>query len=401
MQDKLSVLPEYAFPRLRELLKGIPTKKNSIEMHIGEPKHPITKKFFISLTNDIEKFGSYPPNEGILQLRTAISEWLKKRYKINNIDPDKNVLILNGSREGLFNSALALNPKHKNKKKPYILMPNPFYQCYLVASILSESKPIMINTSKETNYLPDLDKISRKILQQTSLFFICSPTNPQGGIATKKWWRKILLLAEEYNFIVLADECYSEIYYDKVPPGALEIANEIKMDYNRVVIFNSLSKRSNLPGLRSGFLVSGERNIAKIKKLKSYSGAPNPIPLQNVAVEAWKDEEHVKKNRLIYSSKLSKVKEIFKKIKNFSPPDAGFFICLNVKNDEHITKELWKNFGVKVLPGSYLSGKNYYLKNNEPTFEKFIRIALVAKEEDVILGAKKIVDCINSQQFKG
>ena len=401
MQDKLSLLPEYAFPRLRNLLKDVKSKKEPIEMHIGEPKHLIPKQFINFSNENINEFGFYPPNEGVLELRVAITNWLIKRYGILNIDPDKNVMTLNGSREGLFNSALALCPKKKNNKKPVILMPNPFYQCYLVASLIAGSKPIMLNTSKENNYLPELEKINKKVLSQTSIFYVCSPTNPQGGIAKKDWWKKILTLAEENDFIVFSDECYSEIYHETIPTGALEVANQIGVDFNRIVIFNSLSKRSNLPGLRSGFVASGEKNIIKLKKLKSYSGAPNPIPLQRIAAKVWNDEEHVNMNRKIYKSKILKVNEIFSKLENFSPPEAGFFIWLKVKNDEKTTKKLWKYHGVKVLPGSYLSGDRPYLEKKNKQLNNFIRIALVSKEEQVISGAKKIVDYIQNEEFRG
>lgn len=401
MQNKLSLLPEYAFPRLRNLLKDIKSEKNPIEMHIGEPKHSIPKKLINFSNESINEFGLYPPNEGILELRVAITNWLQKRYGVFNIDPDKNVMTLNGSREGLFNSAIALCPSKKNSKKPFVLMPNPFYQCYLVASLIAGSKPIMLNTSKASNYLPELDKIDKKVLSQTSIFYVCSPTNPQGGIASKEWWKKILTLAEKYNFLVFSDECYSEIYYDTIPTGALEIANQVGIDFNRVVIFNSLSKRSNLPGLRSGFVVSGEKNIIKLKKLKSYSGAPNPIPLQRIAAKIWNDEDHVNENRKIYKSKLLKVNKIFKEIDNFYPPEAGFFIWLKVKNDEKITKKLWKDYGVKVLPGSYLSGSKTYLEKKNKQLDNFIRIALVSNEKQVITGAKKIVDCIQNEGVRG
>ena len=194
MQNKLSLLPEYAFPRLRNLLKDIKSEKNPVEMHIGEPKHSIPKKLINFSNESINEFGLYPPNEGILELRVAITNWLQKRYGVFNIDPDKNVMTLNGSREGLFNSAIALCPSKKNSKKPFVLMPNPFYQCYLVASLIAGSKPIMLNTSKASNYLPELDKIDKKVLSQTSIFYVCSPTNPQGGIASKEWWKKIVIL---------------------------------------------------------------------------------------------------------------------------------------------------------------------------------------------------------------
>ena len=236
--------------------------------------------------------------------------------------------------------------------------------------------------------MPNYAELPKEILDQTSILFLCSPANPQGTMASYDYWVELMRLAEKHDFKIFADECYSEIYRNSAPVGALQVAHKIGADPERLVVFHSLSKRSNLPGLRSGFAVSGPKNIKEMKQLRNYSGAPNPTPLQAVAAAAWSDENHVVENRKLYQKKYQIADNIFKNIKGYNAPQAGFFLWLPVENDEQATLNLWKQSGIRVLPGSYLSRN---VDNKNPG-EKYIRVAMVAPFGETKLGLQTIKD---------
>ena len=393
---RFSNLPEYAFPRLRSLLSGIEVEGKIIPMHIGEPTHEFPKFVTESIVNNSKGFNSYPPNDGTETLRQTISSWISNRYEIPPLNHEKQILVLNGTREGLFNAAIALSPETKNNQKSAILLPNPFYQCYMVAAMAAGAEPIFLPTSKETNFLPDLNQIPKEILARTTLFYLCSPSNPQGAIASVKYLKSLFRMAEKYDFKILADECYSEIYYNEKPTGILEISHQISADPERAISFNSLSKRSNLPGLRSGFVAGGSKTISELKKLKSYSGAPLPLPIQYASEAVWKDETHVKRNRKQYSDKLELAIKLLKKFPGFVPPKAGFFLWLPVKNGERTTLEIWKGYGVKVLPGAYLSNMNHDVFGGGNPGENFIRVALVNDKKKTAYGLNAIKSYIHT-----
>ncbi len=399
MQDvmRFSNLPEYAFPRLRSLLSGIEVAGDTISMHIGEPTHAFPKFINEIIIKNSNGFNSYPPNDGTESLRQAISSWISDRYKIPHPNHENQILVLNGTREGLFNASVALSPETKNGKKSAILLPNPFYQCYMVAAMAAGAEPIFLPTSEQTNFLPDLNQIPAEILGRTTLFYLCSPSNPQGAIASSEYLITLFNMAEKYNFKILADECYSEIYYNEKPIGILEISHKISANPERAIAFNSLSKRSNLPGLRSGFVAGGPKTISELKKLKSYSGAPLPLPIQYASEAVWKDERHVKKNRQLYSKKLELAVSLLKKVPEFIPPKAGFFLWLPVKNGEIAAKSIWKNYGVKVLPGSYLSNLNHNIFGGGNPGENFIRVALVNDYKKTNKGLNAIKSYILTQ----
>ena len=387
---RFSNLPPYAFPRLSALLQDIEAPDKAILMHIGEPTHKFPSFIKETILEHFVKFNSYPLNDGTPGLLTGIVSWISKRYNIQELDYKKNIISLNGTREGLFNSTIALSPYSKNNKKPAILLPNPFYQCYMVAAKAVGAEPIFVPAIKETNFLPDFSQLPKEVLERTTICFICSPSNPQGALATDKYWLNLFSLAENYDFKIFADECYSEIYRDRKPIGAIESLFKHSMDPERLIIFNSLSKRSNLPGLRSGFAAGGEKTIAELKKLKAYSGAPCPTPLQFAAEAAWRDEKHVQNNRNQYLEKLNLADKIFKEVNGYLSPQAGFFLWLEVDNCEIATIELWRKFGVKVLPGSYLSNQNYKTFQTNNPGEKFVRVALVQSKNDLQIGLKAI-----------
>jgi aspartate/methionine/tyrosine aminotransferase len=385
--ERYSGLPEYAFPRLRTLLDAHAPGGEVMHMTIGEPKHPFPSWVPEVLSQAVEGFGKYPSNDGAPELLGAISGWLGRRYGVDV--PTDQIMALNGTREGLFNALIALCPEQTARgEKPVVLIPNPFYQVYAVAAVTVGADPVFLPATPDNNFLPDYSKLPPEILNRTEVAFICSPTNPQGAVADRDYWANLIALAEKYDFKIFADECYSEIYRDAPPPGALEVAREGGADPERVTIFHSLSKRSNLPGLRSGFVAGGRESIRRLRQLRAYAGAPLPLPLQRVAERAWTDEEHVIENRRLYQEKYAIADQIFADVPGYRPPEAGFFLWLPVEDGEAAAMKLWLETGVRVLPGAYLSRD----VNEENPGKGFIRVAMVAPKEDMTRGLIQIRD---------
>ncbi|MFL2810355.1 MAG: aminotransferase class I/II-fold pyridoxal phosphate-dependent enzyme [Paracoccaceae bacterium] len=383
--ERFSNLPEYAFPRLRLLLDQYPAGKHVLNMSVGDPKHHFPKWVKEVLEKNIHEFRQYPPNDGSPELLKAISRWIKRRYGVL-VDNTTEIMALNGTREGLFAALQALCPENKFGDRSIVLMPNPFYQVYAVASLAANVSPIYLTAMKSNKFLPDFSSVPEELLTKTAVIYICSPSNPQGSVASESYWQNLLILAEKFNFRVFADECYSEIYREEPPVGILEVANKIGTNPENVVSFHSLSKRSNMAGLRSGFVASGKNNISAIKKLRAYAGAPLPLPLQRVAEKLWDDEDHVEISRNLYKEKFILADTIFSDVESYSSPEAGFFLWLEVENDEKAAKKLWIEAGIKVLPGSYLSRDT---KSGNPG-KKYIRVALVEPIEEVAHGLKMI-----------
>ena len=387
--ERFSTLPAYAFPRLRALLDVHPAGGDVVHMTIGEPKHKFPAWMTDIIVENAEGFNSYPPNEGTPELRGAFADWAKGRYGVT-LDPDTQVMPLNGTREGLYNVAMALCPELKNGKRPTILVPNPFYQVYMIASISVGAEPVFVPATAETGHLPDYAGLPTDVLDRATLCYICSPANPQGAVASEEYWRDLITLADKHDFKVLADECYSEIYRDVPPVGAMEVAQKMGADPERVLMFHSLSKRSNLPGLRSGFVAGGPKTIKEMQQLRSYAGTPLPLPLQAAATALWADEDHVVENRAQYHEKYAIADEVFGDVQGYQAPEAGFFLWLPVTDGEEAALKLWKETGVRVLPGAYLSqdvdGKN--------PGQNYIRVAMVAPKDDVRRGLEMIRDCL-------
>lgn len=394
--QRFSELPEYAFPRLRTLLDDHQPGGEVLHMSIGEPTHPFPDFVGEVLAANLEGFNKYPPTDGTPELRQAIASWLEMRFDLKRVNPDKHVVSLNGTREGLFNAALALCPEEKNGKRPVVLLPNPFYQCYAVAAIAAGAEPIYVPALPENGFLPDFAGVGQDVLERTALVYMCSPSNPQGAVASAKYWKKLVQLAETHDFRVLADECYSEIYRNKPPAGALKATEKAGVSRERVLAFHSLSKRSNLPGIRSGFAAGGKKTIAAIKKLRAYTGAPIPLPLQMVSAAAWSDEGHVERNRELYKRKFDISDRVFANRNGYISPDAGFFLWLNVGNGEEAALKLWQETGVRALPGEYLSRDT---ETGNPG-RAYLRVALVADEVSVERGLRMIDDCLGEQMDK-
>ncbi|WP_054005442.1 aminotransferase class I/II-fold pyridoxal phosphate-dependent enzyme [Cypionkella psychrotolerans] len=385
---RFSNLPDYAFPRLRKLLDAYPPGGEAISMTIGEPRHPIPDFVAPIMTANINDFAVYPPNDGTPELLAAISGWIKRRYNAQ-IAQDQ-LMVLNGTREGLYNACIALSPETKNGKQPIVLMPNPFYQVYAVAAVTVGAEPLYVPATAATGFLPDYASLPAEILDRVTVAYICSPANPQGAVASADYWKTLLGLAEKHDFTIFADECYSEIWRNTAPTGILEVAQATNADPERVFTFHSLSKRSNLPGLRSGFVAGGAKGIAQIRKLRSFAGAPLPLPIQKVSQAAWNDDHHVAASLALYHTKFDAADAIFSGLQGFKTPEGGFFLWLPVEDGEQAALKAWRQTGVRVLPGAYLSRD----ANGENPGKGYIRVALVAPKEEMQRGLIQLRDCL-------
>jgi len=387
--ERFATLPDYAFPRLRALLDAHAPGGEVLHMSIGEPRHPFPRWVGSIIAEHEAEFVRYPPNEGTPELCRAVADWLARRYGVQ-LDPDSQIMPLNGTREGLFNVCLALCSAEKAGRQSAVLMPNPFYQVYAAAALSIGAEPVYLPATEASGFLPDPDAIAPDILARTTAFYLCSPANPQGAIASRDYWLRLLQLAEIHDFRIFADECYSEIYRDAPPPGALEALADSGADPERLLVFNSLSKRSNLPGLRSGFVAGGPRSIAALLRLRAYGGAPIPLPLQRVAERAWADETHVEANRNLYRVKFHIADEVFTGVPGYRPPQAGFFLWLAVGDGEAAALKLWREAGVRVLPGAYL-GRDAGTGNPGAGY---LRVALVAAPDEMRRGLQAIRRCL-------
>ncbi len=371
-QHRLNQLGEYPFARLRKLLDGLTPNPDLefIDAGAGEPRLPLPSFVQPTLDAHIAEFSKYPTTSGNDFLRKSIAAWLKRRFSLKNVDANTQVLSANGTREALFAAAHALiNPNAESK--PWVMMPNPMYQIYLGAAITAGGKPYLQPCVQATGFAPDIDGISDDVWEDTALVYVCSPSNPTGWVADESYYIKLLKLAEKFDFYVLADECYSEIYYADKPVGLLEVAQNMgNTDYKRCLVMNSLSKRSALPGLRSGLIAGDAGLIQNFSKLRSYTGPATPLPLQHVAAAAWDDESHVQQHLKVYRDSL----DAFFNVYGGDVPKGSFFVWLAVDDEEAFVRKAYVEQGVKLLPGSYLGTEDEYGIN---AGSGFVRAALV------------------------
>lgn len=387
--ERFSNLPAYAFPRLRDLLDAHAPGGEVVHMTIGEPRHAFPRWIVDVIAEHANGFGQYPVNEGMPALLQATSDWVARRYRVT-LDPGSRVMALNGTREGLYNAMMALCPEKKRGQRPVVLLPNPFYQVYLVAALSVAAEPVFLNATRDTGHLPDFGALPAAILDRVAVAYLCSPSNPQGAVASRAYWADLIALAERHDFRIFADECYAEIYRDTPPVGVLQVAQEMGADPERIVAFHSLSKRSNLPGLRSGFVVAGPQSIKAMKQLRNYAGSPLPMPLQHAASRLWADEAHVVENRRLYAEKYALADEILGNLPGYHSPEAGFFLWLPIEDGEAAALRLWQETGVRVLPGAYLGQE----AGGENPGHGYIRVAMVAPKDEMARGLQRLRDCL-------
>lgn len=393
MNPALDLLKPYPFERLAVLKKPINPngRLKHISLSIGEPKHEPPGFVFEAIKDNLGALAQYPTTRGLPELRQTISSWITKRYKLSEdqIDPETQILPVNGTREALFAFAQAV--VDKKQKDPLVIMPNPFYQIYEGAAILAGATPYFVNACERTYYIPDFDSIPRSIWRHCQLLYICSPGNPSGEVIDKSLLQQLIKVAHQYDFIIASDECYSEIYQEdqRPPPGLLEAANDMGLtDFKNLVVFNSLSKRSNVPGLRSGFIAGDAELIKKFFLYRTYHGSAMPVTTQHASIACWQDEQHVIHNREAYREKYKAFIEILNPVLEIHAPPASFYIWLKVPcgDDELFASRLYEEQHITVLPGSYLSRTT---GQANPGLG-YVRIALVAPLEDCIEAAQRI-----------
>lgn len=389
MNPNLDKLQPYPFQRLRDLFKGITPNPqlSSINLSIGEPKHETPPFIKQALADNLSGLANYPTTAGVPALRQTISSWLSKRYGIPQMDPEKAIIPVNGSREALFAFAQAVIDG--TKPAPVVISPNPFYQIYEGAALLAGAEPYFLNTLPENNHVMDFGSVPETILQRTQLVYVCSPGNPSGKVMSLGQWRELFALSDRYGFVIAADECYSEIYFDEAEPplGALQAAHKLGREYERLVIFSSLSKRSNVPGMRSGFVAGDAKILEKFLLYRTYHGCAMNPAVQAASIAAWKDEAHVIENRRQYAEKFRAVIPLLGDSLQVEMPDAAFYLWARTSMpDTEFAQILYRDHHVTLLPGSYLARDAH---GNNPG-KGFVRLALVASLEECLEAARRI-----------
>jgi N-succinyldiaminopimelate aminotransferase len=367
------------FVRLRELLGDTPPGKPAISLAVGEPQHPIPDFVGPIIAKHVAEFGRYPANKGLDEFQQAVAQWLGRRYKLPRpVDWASEVLVLNGTREGLFLAALAAKNWVTPRGRPAVLIPNPFYAAYATGAVAAECEPVYLPTTRTTGFLPDLDLLSEELLARTAAFYIASPSKPQGAVANLAYLEKLTALARRFGFLIFSDECYCEIYSDRPPHGMLEAAGP---DFANVAIFHSLSKRSSLPGLRIGFAAGDRSFMRTYLELRNVAAPMVPTPLQRVAIAAYSDEKHVEENRRLYREKFDLADQIIGDRYGYRRPAGGFFLWLDVAaqgGSETATQRLWREAGLRVVPGRYLAREQ---KDGSNPGADYIRVAMVQNNE--------------------
>ena len=397
MNPDLEKLQSYPFQKLSALLEGATPNPQlpPISLYIGEPKHPTPDFIKQSLIDNLAGMASYPATIGLPALREAIAQWMHRRYQVD-IDPQTQIIPVNGSREALFAFAQAvIDPR---KADPVVISPNPFYQIYEGAAILAHATPYFLNSMPENRYAANPSDIPDAVWRRTQLIFTCSPGNPTGVVMSLAEWKTLFELSDKYGFIIASDECYSEIYFHegKPPLGALDAARQLGRDqgpkpFERLVMFSSLSKRSNVPGMRSGFVAGDAEIIKKFLLYRTYHGCAMSGPVQVASTTAWGDEKHVIENRRLYREKFAVALSILQPVCDVTLPDAAFYLWLPTSiSDTEFARRLYIEKNVTVLPGSYLARES----NGVNPGTNRVRLALVSNVEECAESARRIRDFI-------
>ena len=378
------------FVRTAELLADVTPGKPPINLSVGEPQHPVPPFVGPVMAAHINEFGRYPAGKGTDRFRRAAAGWLERRYALKRpVDPDSEILVLNGTREGLFLAAIAAKRfVGARAGRPAILLPNPFYAAYAAGASAAECETVYLPATRATDFLPDLDALDEALLARTVAFYLASPANPQGAVASLSYLTRLAALARRFGFLVFSDECYSEIYTKVAPHGILAATGE---DFSNVLVFQSLSKRSNLPGLRVGFVAGDRRFIQKFLDLRNVAAPQVPVPAQEVAAAAYSDEAHVDENRRLYALKFDLADQIIADRYGYVRPPGGFFLWLDVAaqgGSERATVKLWREGGVRVLPGRYLAREQ--ADGSNPGAD-YIRVAMVHDQETTADALHRIV----------
>ena len=396
MNPNLARLQPYPFQKLGALLKDLVPRADlrPINLSIGEPKHPTPEFIKRALTDNLDALASYPPTAGSDALRNAIARWLERRYRLSGLDPARQVLPVNGSREALFAFAQAV--VDGTRQGGLVVMPNPFYQIYEGAALLTGAAPEFLNLEGRAGANLLLEQLPESTWERVQLIYVCSPANPTGAVMTLEDWRRLFDLSDRFGFVIASDECYSEIYFDEtLPPlGALQAAQQLgRGDYPRLVVFGSLSKRSNVPGMRSGYVAGDAAILAQFLLYRTYHGGAMSPAVQAASTAAWQDEAHVIENRRLYRDKFAQTTAILREATAVEMPQAAFYLWLRTPvSDVEFTRALYVQHGVTVLPGSYLAREARGINPGQD----FVRVALVPSLADCLDAARRMRSCFLS-----
>ncbi|NOU01542.1 MAG: succinyldiaminopimelate transaminase [Gallionella sp.] len=390
MNPDLNKLQPYPFQKLAALFRDVQPNPAlcPISLSIGEPKHATPQFIKDALTANLDGLANYPTTAGSDALRNTIANWIATRFDVPIPDAKAQVLPINGSREALFAFAQAVIDRSKNE--PAVVCPNPFYQIYEGAAFLAGATPYFLNTLPEDHFALNFTQLPEAVWQRTQLIYVCSPGNPSGSVMPLSEWKTLFEMSDRYGFVIASDECYSEIYFETKPLGALQAAQQLgRSDYKNLVVFSSLSKRSNVPGMRSGFVAGDAEVIAKFALYRTYHGSAMNPAIQAASIAAWNDEAHVAENRRLYAEKFAKVIEILNPVLPVALPDAGFYLWIRTPiADTTFAQALYRDYNVTLLPGSYLARS----ANGVNPGENFVRLALVASTEETLEAARRIAE---------
>ena len=394
MNHNLTTLHPYPFAKMATLLAGsVPAHGyDEIKLGIGEPKHAPPAFVLDVLRENLDKISHYPTTNGLFELRQTIAHWLEKRFFLNHVNPHTQVLPVMGTREAIFSivqavinhQAETIGQISSPDQSPVVVMPNPFYQIYEGAAILAQATPYFIPCTEDNGFKGDFRSVPKDVWMRTQLLFVCSPNNPTGSVMTMDDWEQVLRLSDQYGFIIASDECYSELYFDKAPIGLLQACAALgRHDFKNCLVFHSLSKRSNLPGLRSGFVAGDATILDAYLQYRTYQGCAMPIPHQLASIAAWEDEKHVAHNRALYQEKFALWMSELGELLDLRMPEAGFYFWIKAPeqfggDDERFVKALYEHANIHALAGRYLSRE----VNGENPGQGYVRIALVASVEE-------------------
>jgi N-succinyldiaminopimelate aminotransferase len=392
INERLDDLGDNPFTRLNALLKDVVPRSNErpLVLSVGEPQHAPPAWVADIITARAADWNRYPPIQGSEEFRAAAADWLGRRYGLTPgfVDPDRHILALCGTKEGLYLAAELAVPALKSGRRPAALLPNPLYLTYRGAAVMAGAEVVPLPATRATGFLPDFTALDPALLDRTALAFLCTPANPQGAIAGLDYLKHVIGLARRHDFVLVVDECYSEIYDSAPPPGALEAAQEMGQGLDNLLVFHSLSKRSNGAGLRAGFVVGDERLIRRFFTLRSYGGSQMPLPIQAAAAALWRDEAHVIENRALYRAKIDTAERVLGGRFGFYRPQGGFFLWLETGDSEAAAVKLWREGAVKTVPGRYLASAD--ADGYNPGAD-FLRLALVHDDATVADALERVV----------
>jgi N-succinyldiaminopimelate aminotransferase len=392
INERLEGLGDNPFTRLNALLKDVVPRSNErpLLLSVGEPQHAPPEWVAEIIAAHARDWNKYPAIQGTEEFRASAAAWLARRYglKPGFVDPERHLLALCGTKEGLFLAAELAVPSVKAGQPPAALLPNPLYLTYRGAAVMAGAEMVPLPATRATGFLPDLHAVEPALLERTALVFLCTPANPQGAVASLDYLKHAIRLARRHDFVLVVDECYSEIYDQAPPPGALEAAQALGEGLDHLLVFHSLSKRSNAAGLRAGFVAGDERLIRRFFTLRSYGGSQMPLPIQAAAAALWRDEAHVVENRALYRSKIDTAEHVLAGRFGFYRPEGGFFLWLEVGDSETAALRLWREAGVKSVPGGYLGTEDAAGHNPGAGY---LRLALVHDDATVAEALERLV----------